>query len=301
MSNLNYINKSNEIKFLDLILNCWKYKKIFFYILIPIFILSFFLENIIPKKSRYDLKLVDPNQIHLDVYPIISEIISNGINLGGATYLKPTNAFGVSFGVNLSFYHMYFEPTLLSKKNLSDFSKLNNQKYNLGKFFEQNSVRVNKNNGITNFSLILPLNPKYENFFREYVAYSTGIAYNEFHKDVGNLEHRKLKSISRDIEMLNQIFFKNVENFKEQQNRFLMDLPVISSIYQKRKIIIEENIAFLERFKNNNPYSDKWIIDGPIKTIINQKHYTVSKFVLPVILSLIIYLLYVLIRLSKKD
>lgn len=299
MSNLNNINATKEIIFVDLVLNCWKHKKIFFYILIPILLISFFLESVIPKKSKYDLELIDPNQIHLEVYPVVSEILNHGVLLGNADLFKSSFKFGTSFNVNLSFYSMYFRPHLESKKNLYNFSRLNTQKYNLDNYFEQKSVIVisHKNN----LSLILPLDSKNENFLREYVAYTAGIAYNEFHKDVGNLEHRKLKSISRDIEMLNQIFFKNDKNFNEQQNKFLMDLKVILSIYQKRKMVIEENIVFLQKFKNNNPYSDKWIIDGPTNSIINQKLYTISKFVLPLILSLIIYLLYVLIRLTKKD
>ena len=91
MSNFNNISKTKEISFVDLILNCWKFKKTFFYIFIPIFLISFVLENFISKKNLLEIVLKDPNEINLDIYP--SESVLSSIVIDDVTYLGPQNGF----------------------------------------------------------------------------------------------------------------------------------------------------------------------------------------------------------------
>ena len=301
MSNLNNIGFKNNFSGIDLIINLWKYKKNFLYVLIPLLIFSITIESILAKKDIIRVKLIDPDQIHHKIYPVESDLFVSGLGVDDVKFIKSSSSFGRSLKVDLDFYSQYFEPTLLSKKNLSNFASINNAKYNLSEYLEQNNIYVRKENEKNKFYIVIPKGNKNENFFIEYIEHTAGVAYNEFHKHVGNIEHKKLSILERDIKMLNQIYFKNIENYKERESVFVINLPIIIDIYENRKIIIEENIAFLQRFANNNPYNEEWIFDGPSKEIVNQKFYTIAKFILPVILSLIIYLIYVLIKLIKKD
>ena len=52
--------------------------------------------------------------------------------------------------------------------------------------------------------------------------------------------------------------------------------------------------------KNDEKYNN-WIVDGPKGSIINYKAYKIISYIIPVILSLIFYLLFLLIRLQKQD
>ena len=70
MANLNNINKNKELSTVDLIINFWKFKKVFFYILIPIFLISFTVEKFIPKTNIVQVKLIEPLRINLNFYPI---------------------------------------------------------------------------------------------------------------------------------------------------------------------------------------------------------------------------------------
>ena len=117
MSNFNNISKTKEISFVDLILNCWKFKKLF-YIFIPIFLISFVLENFI-SKNLLEIVLKDPNEINLDIYP--SESVLSSIVIDDVTYLGPQNGFGNSHKISLNFFNHYFEPVLISKKELKIF------------------------------------------------------------------------------------------------------------------------------------------------------------------------------------
>ena len=71
------------------------------------------------------------------------------------------------------------------------------------------------------------------------------------------------------------------------------------ALYESRKIQLEQNIIF---YKNLNfDLNQDWILDVPSKQIINEKFNKVIKYILPIILSLIIYLLYILFKLVKLD
>ena len=78
----------------------------------------------------------------------------------------------------------------------------------------------------------------------------------------------------------------------------LMNLKIIVSIYDQLKISINENLAYIKNLDTS--YNEDWILELKSKTA-NEQYYNYVKFILPVILSLIIYLIYILIKLSKKD
>ena len=68
----------------------------------------------------------------------------------------------------------------------------------------------------------------------------------------------------------------------------VVNLNIIRSIYEERRKGLKNNIEFVENIEN--PFKENWIIDGPIINQVNEKFFKIAKIILPVILSLIIYL-----------
>ena len=186
----------------------------------------------------------------------------------------------------------------MSKKALKKFSKMNNDKYELYDYISKNNINVTKAElGVWNYSLILNDGPEIENFFLEYLQYSSNIAWEIWKKDVLKLEKSKFDQLTRDIGAMNRIL-ENIDPSYDVTN-VIVNLSVIKSMYKEREAIMIKNLNFIENMQN--PYNETWILDGPTKYKFNQKFYNLSKYILPVVLSLIIIFLYILIKLSRQD
>ena len=92
-----------------------------------------------------------------------------------------------------------------------------------------------------------------------------------------------------------------LSNYDEtyKNNKILQNLNLIISILNEREKFLKSNINFIENLPQ--PAKEYWIKNKPEKTILNSKYYTVSKFTIPLVLSIIIHFLYVLIKLYQKD
>ena len=148
------------------------------------------------------------------------------------------------------------------------------------------------------YDLTLPNNPNNEKFFLDYLNFSSKNAVKEFKKDVLQTENKKLKRLNLDLESMKTI----QENFKEKNfkdNRIIQNIEIMVKILNERAKIIKRNINFVENL--TLPNVELWLVDKPEKTLVNEKFYTVSKYTLPIILTLIIHLFYVLIKISKED
>lgn len=297
MSDLNNMSKSKEISFIDLILNIWKFKFSFFYILIPLLILSITLEKFVPRKSVTEVKFKDPNYILLDIFP--AESVLTSIVINDVTYLGPQSGIGSLNRVEVNYFLDYFERDLLSINNLNKFSKINEGKYKFYNYINQNKTRIIKPdvNERNVYRLILPDDSQNENFLREYVSFAANKSLKRFKNLIIDIEKKKISAVERDLISINEILLKYNKNYSV--NEILQNLEIISSIYQKRLSLIKENIDFINNIEN--PYKDDWIIRGPTKKQMNEKFYTISKYLLPLLISIIIFLLYILIKLSRQD
>ena len=93
--------------------------------------------------------------------------------------------------------------------------------------------------------------------------------------------------------------YKILENKIDSNNIFKENINIIMALYKSRKIQLEQNIIFYKKL--NFDVDQDWILDVPSKQIINEKFIKVMKYILPLTLSLIIYLLYILFKLVKQD
>ena len=227
-------------------------------------------------------------------------LVTNGIG-GRMTIEQSTdapNGFGNSVKVSLKFFDHYLNPVLMSKKALIQFSKMNDDKYKLYNYINKNNINVTKALlGVWNYSLILSDGPEIENFFLEYLQYSSNLAWERWKKDILKLEKSKFDQVTRDIGAMNRILEKIDPSY--DVTKVIVNLNVIKSMYKEREAIMKKNLNFIENMQN--PYNEDWILDGPTKYKFNQKFYTLSKFILPVVLSLIIFFLYILIKLTRQD
>ena len=293
MSNQNNIIKNKEISLTDFILSFWINKKILIFILFLSFIFSFSVENFIQKKSKVDIELKSRDLINFKIYP------------------SESNFYKYSFGrdnkVELDFYHNYFEKIFLSHKNLNNFSKLNAEKYN---FF--NHIKKNKTNAYKPFQasthynftyrIILPNNVENKNFFKEYLFFSLDVALENFKVDVLNIEQKKLSTILRDIKNMEAILEKVQTNYDVEfkDSRYLMELFLEINMLKSEKKNLIDNLDSIKNL-NSSYLSEQHIFSGPTSEILNEKYYNFSKFVLPIILSLIIYIIFILIKFVKSD
>ena len=293
------MSNAKEISFIDLILNFWKFKVTFFIILVSLLLLSIFLENFIQKKEIIEIKLKNSIIVNLEFYPVNTihniELDSSSINLDNI--LLTTNR------IELDFVHYYFEEKLRSAKNLLNFLKTNNDKYKLYEYISKNNVFVKKiileSQDHYKYSLILPKSENNKIFFKEYFDYTTEISLKEFQEDLINLENKKLKLIEDEIEFIDRNFFNSDVTNSVSNERINKNLDIIQKLQKTRVIKINENINFIKDTVKN--FDNDWILDGPVIKTMGEKFYNVSKYTLPVILSLIIYLLYILVKLSRQD
>jgi len=293
------MSSTKEISFVDLILNFWKFKIKFFIILVTLLLLSILLENFIPKKDSIEMKLKETVIVNLEFYPInvihTLELDLSSINLD--KILIKSNR------IEIDFVHHYFEENLRSGKNLINFAKANNDKFKLYKYISKNNIIVKKkliiNEDKYKYSLILPKSENNKIFFKEYFDYITNISLKQFQEDLIMLENKKLKLIEDEFEFIDRNFYNSTIVSPATDQTVKKNLEIIQKLQKIRVIKINENIKFIEDTVKN--FDNDWIVDGPVIKTVGKKFYNVSKFTLPVILSLIIYLLYILIRLSTQE
>ncbi len=293
MSDLNHTNYNKEISFIELLINLWNFKKVFFYILVPLIIFGFFLDTFISKKSKNIFRLQHPFKINLDVYPAESTLSSVVLYNLGSMNIQNINIRDQK--ISIDFYSSYFKPRLMSKKFLIEFAEMNNDKYNLVEYINKNNVSVLREREKFKFSLILPDHESNSEFVMEYLNYVKEITINSFRLDVLRHLDKELKTILYDMDRVYQI----LENKNDSNNIFKENINIIMTLYDSRKIQLEQNIAFFINLKSD--LGQDWILDDTTKIILNEKFYKVIKYLLPVILSLIFYLFYVFIKLAKQD
>ena len=295
MSDLNYTENTKELSFIDLFINIWKFKINFLYILIPSFIFFFLLYNFITKKSLIEVRLDDPDKILLNIFP--ADSVLTDIVIKDVTFLGLHTGLGSLNKVELNFLN-YFERELLPIDKLYTFAKLNKKKYNFYEFISKKRSHVFRpNTNETNlYRLVLPDQSENNNFFREFISYSFINALKRYSLEALEIEKKKISVIKRDLNSIDAILSKYDQRIKP--NDILTNLEIISLIYQERLALIKQNVDYLNNteffFKND------WLIRGPTSKQIGKKIYTFAKFFGPFLLSLIIYFLYILVKLSKQ-
>ena len=306
MSDLNNIRELKTLSFIDLIINIWKFKLFFFYILIPLIFLSILIEHLVPKKILLEIQFKDENRIKSDFIPtkFLTQFVQPDIP---TLYLS--KIYMSTDRLELDFFRSYFLDNFLSSKNINDFAKMSNKSYNLQEYISNNSITVaeyTKANRPNNYALILPNNDKYKNFLNEYFIYTLDLSVKLFENEVIKYAKKKIDLMEKDLVIIDKIAEGFVLTSKDI-NEYVDDILVkenilkIKNLYKARKINIDENISFLKSSIEDDEKYTNWIVDGPKDTIINYKAYKIISYITPVILSLILYLLFVLIRLQKQD
>lgn len=292
--------KSNEIKEISLVeifLASWKYKKTFFYIITIFYLFFFIVDYLIPKKSVYNVQLKNPININLDIYPSESTIASLILNNLASLDIQKINMQDEK--IRLNYYNSYFIVQLLSSNNLVNFAKENDNKYNLKNYIIENKISVKKDREKFSFSLILPDNSINESFFKEYIIYTTSDTLQSFQNDVIKIEENKRDTLKKDLVQIYKILDNSKkENFYEN-NILIQNVSIIMALYEARMIRINENLLYFKNMKKE--FQENWIVDGPNKYIANEKFYQIIKFVLPIILTFIVFLIYLLVKLTRLD
>ncbi len=294
MSNLNNISNKNIFTFVDLVNNIWKFKKIFFYILVSLLLLSIFLDSFIQKKNIVEVKLKDSALVNLELYPL-NFINKISINLG-TLHLREISYELITTTIN---YHRdYFEVALLSTNNLIDFARISNKKYNLYDYVLKNKFSIKKvlqkdQENVYRYFIILPEDDQNQDFFKDYLIYTKKVSMDLFQHDVIRFEVKNLGLIERD-----EFFIDQNYNF-ETSDLVKKNIEKVRNFHKIQKIVINDNISKLKNIENLLIID--WLTDGPTTKKVNEKIKIVSKYILPIILSLIFYLFYILIRFTKQD
>ena len=126
--NLKNINPVREISFFEIILNFWKFKLFFFYIFLSVLFLNLLLINLIPKKTILQINLDRPDKIYSE---ILKTYDSKNILIPEYLYFQ-------------DYYNNFFESDFLSRNNLEDFAKVNNDKYQLFDYIVKNQIFIKK-------------------------------------------------------------------------------------------------------------------------------------------------------------
>lgn len=303
MSDLNNMSKVEELSTIEIILNFWKYKKSFFYILIPLFIISFFSTHLFPKKNIVQVRLVDPFLINLNVYPL--ETLYN-IELDLASlHLEKIIAKTTreKFNYNLHF----FRNNLMAHNNLIDFSKMNDEQYKLYDYVNKEKISVKIDIRDENiYSLTLPASKNNETFFKEYLIYVHNLSLEKLQTSLIDFENKNLLFLETEQKYIQFLYSSLYENYinsemttVDENNIIKKNLILIQNFQKEKKKQINENISLIKNIKKN--YIKELIADGPVVRTEGSKIHNFTKFILPIILSLIIYFFYVLIKLTRND
>lgn len=291
------INNSEikEISFLEIIINSWKYKLFFFYILISVILATIALDYLIPKKIKYQVSLKNPTTINLSIYPsettLASVILHNLATLDVIQIIKNDDQ-----KINLNYYNDYFRGTLLSSKNLIEFTKINNAKYNLQNYIADNKIQA-KEDRKSHFSIILPESKINDEFLIEYLTFTVEQTLKLFQEDFIKIQNNKLEMLEKDVLKVN-ILLENSNNKSPKDGNYLIqNISTIRALYEARILEVKENLMYFQNLKKE--FDENWVVDGPNKIVVNEKLLKFMKFILPIILSLIIYSLYLIIKLSQ--
>ena len=291
------INNSEikEISFLEIIINSWKYKLFFFYILISVILATIALDYLIPKKIKYQVSLKNPTTINLSIYPsettLASVILHSLATLDVIQIIKNDDQ-----KINLNYYNDYFRGTLLSSKNLIEFTKINNAKYNLQNYIADNKIQA-KEDRKSHFSIILPESKINDEFLIEYLTFTVEQTLKLFQEDFIKIQNNKLEMLEKDVLKVN-ILLENSNNKSPKDGNYLIqNISTIRALYEARILEVKENLMYFQNLKKE--FDENWVVDGPNKIVVNEKLLKFMKFILPIILSLIIYSLYLIIKLSQ--
>lgn len=303
-TNDNNLNQVKEINILDLIYNFWKHKKIFFYILIPMFIVGFLLENYYPKKNIVQVRLSNPFIFNINMYPY-ETLYSLHIDL---TSIHLEKILTIPKKEKLNFYRYYFRNNLLSASNLISFSKTNDDEYNLHNYIKNKKLKVE--NAIINnvrdervFNLTLPDGVNLDKFFYDYLVYVHNLAIDKLKDDVLVFENKNLKLLEKDqiyIDFLINSFDDTKKEITNNDNNNVIkkNILLIKKFHDEKRKKINENINSINNLQKE--FIKDIIVDGPIVRQIGSKFLILLKYFIPIILSLIIYLFYILFKLSKN-
>ena len=293
------MSNTKEISFIDLILNFWKFKVSFFIILVSLSLLSILLDNFIPKKDSVEIRLKKYVLVDVELYPI-NRIYTFELNLSKLTansddLLLTTNLF------ELNFIRHFLEKNLTSQTNLLNFAKANDNK--LYEYITKNNISVKKamlpSEDWEKYVLILPKNENNKIFFKEYFDYAIDISLKEFQDQLIELEIKKLKLIKKEAEFIERSFFNSDVTTSLVEEELKKNLYAIQNIQKTREIKINENINTIK--DTVKKFDSDLVLESILIRNLGEKFYRVTKFTLPVILSLIIYLLYILVKLSKQN
>lgn len=305
MSDQNNLNINKEFSTLDLILNFWKYKKIFFYILIPILLISFTIEKFIPKKNIVQVQLTHPMRINLNFYPI-DTIYNLALDL---TSIHLEKMILHSRKWDLDYFGFYLKGEMVSQDNLLNFSKMNNEEYNLYNYINNKKLSVematiNRVRDVQIYNLKLPASDKNEKFFHEYIVYISNLCFEKLKKDLIKFENKNLEMLENEETYINNLAVTISENNEisnsDDNAIFKKNTSIIQHFHKEKRKKINENINLIKSLKKE--YSKEAIImSGPTVRQVGGKYTILLQFFIPFIISLIIYLLYVLIKLVKND
>lgn len=294
MSNLNNISNKNFFTFIDLVNYTWKFKKIFFYILVLLFLLGAFLDSFTQKKNIVEVKLKDSALVNLEFYPLnfINRISLNvgTLHLHEITYTPITQT--------INYHEDYFEVTLLSTNNLINFAKISNKKYNLHDYVLKNKFSITKvlkknQEGVYRYFIILPEDDQNQDFFKDYLIYTKKVSIDLLQNDLINFEVKNLELIEKDKLFIDQNYNSETSDLVKK------NIEKVSNFHKIQKKVINDNISAIKNIGNFS--TSDWLVDGPTTKKVNEKIKIVSKYILPIILSLIFYLFYILIRFTKQD
>ena len=252
------------------------------------------------EKSKTYIQLQHPGKINIDIYPHQSTLAQ--VVLYNLASMDLNNIIVRDQKIYVNYFETYFEPNFESRKNLIKFAKTNNDKYNLLEYISENNLSVRRERKKFRYSIILPEDETNEEFFIEYFKFTKKTSLRSFADDMNRLQGDMLVAINKDQRRVREVF-RDFEKATlasiDANNVFRQNIQIIMTLYNSRRMQLEENIAFFKSMKND--LDRNWIVDGPMKTIVNEKFHKVIKYVLPVVLSLIIYLLYVFIKLARQD
>lgn len=289
-------NEIRELSLIEIILSAWKYKFFFFIILISLTLISFVLDYLIPKKNKFQVYLKNPFSINLDVYPSESTLAS--IIFYNLVSLDPKNFQIKDEKIGINYYYGYFEKQFLARKNLIKFTKANNEKYNLQNYIIDNNISITKKKNST-YLIILPESKINDNFFKEYLVFTMNLTLKSFKNDIVKIQKNKLNVLKRDMLHVYKILENSKNNDLREGTLLMQNISTIMALYKARLLRVNENLLYFENL--DKEFEEGWIVDGPNKTAINKKLFQIMKFILPIILSLVIYLLYLLIKLKRLD
>ena len=198
----------------------------------------------------------------------------------------------------INYHRDYFEVALLSTNNLIDFARISNKKYNLYDYVLKNKFSINKvlqkdQENVYRYFTILPEDDQNQDFFKDYLIYTKKVSMDLFQHDVIRFEVKNLGLIERD-----EFFIDQNYNF-ETSDLVKKNIEKVRNFHKIQKIVINDNISKLKNIENLLIID--WLTDGQTKKKVNEKIKIVSKYILPIILSLIFYLFYILIRFTKQD